>query len=196
MPASNSFRPHYAELLLWRPLTQELKLRLQFLSISRAWCRWTQPQLVTFDILKIEKICFGPKVSIQPCWPKSDSALPGAIWAKSGPKKLQQKAIPAHGRAHFSPGNKSAPANWAVLALIGSQIRLKNRTVLDSTETTLFLGPKQLFLIYRVYQYRNMVSRLSGQISIFDRVFFVSKSPTIRNREAKETCNISRIDYQ
>ena len=29
--------------------------------------------------LKIEKICFSPKVSIQPCWQKSDSALPGAI---------------------------------------------------------------------------------------------------------------------
>ena len=29
--------------------------------------------------LKIKKICFSPKVSIQPCRPKSDSALPGAI---------------------------------------------------------------------------------------------------------------------
>ena len=29
--------------------------------------------------LKIRKICFSPKVSIQPCRPKSDSALPGAI---------------------------------------------------------------------------------------------------------------------
>ena len=53
--------------------------------------------------LKIEKICFSPKVSIQPCWPKSDSALPGAISAQSGPKKLHQKAISAQGRAHFSP---------------------------------------------------------------------------------------------
>ena len=58
----------------------------------------------------------GGAVSIQPCWPKSDSALP---------EKLHQKAIPAQGRAHFSPGTKSAPANWAVLTLIqGSQIRL------------------------------------------------------------------------
>ena len=54
--------------------------------------------------LKIEKICFSPKVSIQPCWPKSDSALPGAISAQSGPKELHQKAIPAQGRAHaFQP---------------------------------------------------------------------------------------------
>ena len=29
--------------------------------------------------LKIRKICFSPKVSIQPCRPKSDSALLGAI---------------------------------------------------------------------------------------------------------------------
>ena len=68
--------------------------------------------------LKIEKICFSPKVSIQPCWPKSDSALPGAISAQSGPKKLHQKAILAQGRAHFSPGTKSALANWTVLTLI------------------------------------------------------------------------------
>lgn len=75
--------------------------------------------------LKIEKICVSPKVSIQPCWVKSDSALSGAIWAQSGPKKLHQTAIPAHG--------------------------LKKRTVMDSTETTLFIGPKQLFLIYSVF---------------------------------------------
>ena len=29
--------------------------------------------------LKIKKICFSPKVSIQPSRPKSDSALPAAI---------------------------------------------------------------------------------------------------------------------
>ena len=29
--------------------------------------------------LKTKKICFSLKVSIQPCRPKSDSALPGAI---------------------------------------------------------------------------------------------------------------------
>ena len=34
---------------------------------------------VTDTTLKIKKICFSPKVSIQPCRPKSDSALPGAI---------------------------------------------------------------------------------------------------------------------
>ena len=38
--------------------------------------------------LKIEKICSSPKV-IQPCVPKSDSAPPGAIWAKFEPKKPQ-----------------------------------------------------------------------------------------------------------
>ena len=49
--------------------------------------------------MKIKKICFSSKVSIQPCRPKSDSALPGAIWAQFRPEKLNQKAIPAHGRA-------------------------------------------------------------------------------------------------
>ena len=72
-------------------------------------------------------------MSIQPCKPKSDSALPGAISAQSRPKKLNQKAIAAHGRAHFNPGNKSALANWTALAMIpGSQIILKNRTVFYS----------------------------------------------------------------
>ena len=46
--------------------------------------------------LKIKKICLSSKVSIQPCRPKSDSAVPGAIWAQFRPKKLNQKAIPAH----------------------------------------------------------------------------------------------------
>ena len=57
-------------------------------------------------------------MSIQPCRPKSDSALPGAIWAQWRPKKLNRKAIPAQGRAHFSPRTKSALANWTVLALV------------------------------------------------------------------------------
>ena len=45
--------------------------------------------------LKIKKICFSPKVLIQPYRPKSGSALPGAIWAQFRPKKRNQKAIPA-----------------------------------------------------------------------------------------------------
>ena len=74
--------------------------------------------IVGCSTLKIKKICFSPKVSIQPCRPKSASALPGAIWTQFRPKKLNQKAIPAHVRAHFSPGTKSARANWTVLTLI------------------------------------------------------------------------------
>ena len=55
------------------------------------------------DTLKIKKICFSLKVSIQPCRPKYDSAVPGAIWAPwFKPKKLNQKAIPAYAGAHFS----------------------------------------------------------------------------------------------
>ena len=62
------------------------------------------------DTLKIKAICFSPKVSIQPCRPKSDSALPGAIWAQFRPKKLNQKAIPAHARVHFSPLDQISPS--------------------------------------------------------------------------------------
>ena len=55
---------------------------------------------------------------IQSCRQKSDSAVPGPIWAQFRPKGLNQKAIAAYTRTHFSPGTKSAPANWTVLALI------------------------------------------------------------------------------
>ena len=37
--------------------------------------------------LKIKKICFSPKVSIQPCWPKSDLAAPRAVLAQFMAKK-------------------------------------------------------------------------------------------------------------
>ena len=50
--------------------------------------------------MKIKKICFRPRVSIQNGRPKSDSALSGAIGAQFRPKKLNQKAI----RAQISPG--------------------------------------------------------------------------------------------
>ena len=50
--------------------------------------------------MKIKKICFSPRVSIQNGRPKSDSALSGAIGAQFRPKKLNQKAI----RAQISPG--------------------------------------------------------------------------------------------
>ena len=53
--------------------------------------------------LKIKKICFSPKVSIHLCRPKSDLALPGAIRAQFRPKKINQKAIPAHAWDQISP---------------------------------------------------------------------------------------------
>ena len=62
------------------------------------WETWI---LLTPCTLKIKKICFSPKVPI-PCRPKSDSAPSRAIWAQFRPKKLNQKAIPAHPGAHFS----------------------------------------------------------------------------------------------
>ena len=47
---------------------------------------------------------FELDLSIQPCRPKSDSAVPGAIWAQFRPKKFKKKAIPAHTRAHLAVG--------------------------------------------------------------------------------------------
>ena len=91
-------------------------------------------------------------MSIQPCRPKSDSALPGAIWAQFRPKKLNQKAIPAHGRAYFSPGTKSAQ-------LIGlywpwfKGVKLDSKIGLYFTHRNgpiYFLGLKQIFLISSV----------------------------------------------
>ena len=61
------------------------------------------------NTMQIKKICFSPKVSIQPCRPKSDSAPSGAIWAQFRPKTLNQKAIPAHAYAHFIPRVQISP---------------------------------------------------------------------------------------
>ena len=71
---------------------------------------------------------------------------------QSGPKKLHEKAIPAHGRAYFSPGTKSALAiglYWPCFKGVKLASKIA-RTVLDSPKTTLFLGLEQLFLIYSV----------------------------------------------
>ena len=45
----------------------------------------------------------APKVPIQPCRLRSDSAPPGTIEAQLKPKQPHQKAIPAHAGAHFGP---------------------------------------------------------------------------------------------
>ena len=42
---------------------------------------------------KLKKICFSPKVPIQPCRPKSYSAPPGAIWVQFKPKQPDQKSF-------------------------------------------------------------------------------------------------------
>jgi len=80
----------------------------------KTWYKLTFAVKVTLnlskDTLKIKTICFNPKVSIEPCRPKSDSAHPGAIWAQFRPKKLNQKAIPARARAHFSPCDQISPS--------------------------------------------------------------------------------------
>ena len=68
---------------------------------------------------KLKRSVSAPKCQYSPAGQSLiPSALPGAISAQFRPKKLNQKAIPAHARIHFSPGTKSALANWTVLALI------------------------------------------------------------------------------
>ena len=58
---------------------------------ARLWLDWGK------GTLKIKKICFSLKVSIQPCRPKSDSALPWAIRTQLGQessiKRLFQPTI-------------------------------------------------------------------------------------------------------
>ena len=99
----------------------------------------TQMKTSPISTLKIKKICFSPKVSIQLCRAKSDSALPGTIWAQFKPKQLNQKAIPAHSRAHFSPGTKSALANWTYwLWFKGAKLDSKKRTVFYSPKRPYF----------------------------------------------------------
>ena len=104
-----------------------------------------------------------------------------AIWAK----KLHQNALPAHGRTHFSPG---------------SRIRLKNRSVLDSPETTLFLGLKRIFLIYSVVT-QILVKSTPFEIFIFlwyttSNVWFTVGLITVVLWSLKvERCRYSKIHW-
>ena len=94
--------------------------------------------------LKIKKICFSPKVSIQPCRPKSDSTLPGAIYEdnldqKSSIKRLFQPTagpIPAHGRAHFSPGtNNNNFISIALLSYVQGALKTKSALKISPFKT-------------------------------------------------------------
>ena len=66
----------------------------------KKWCEPVAKPRRSCRILKgtmtIKKICFSPKVSIQPCRPNSDSAPPVAIWAQFKHWK-QVKASPHQG---------------------------------------------------------------------------------------------------
>ena len=65
--------------------------------------------------LKIKKICFSPKVPIQPYRPKSYSAPSGVICVQNSPiKRLVQPTL----GSISALGSKSALVNWTVLAMI------------------------------------------------------------------------------
>ena len=66
--------------------------------------------------LKIKKICFSLKVSIQPCRPKSDSALPGAIGAQFRPKKAQSKGYCSLRKGPFQLWDQISPRRLFLLA--------------------------------------------------------------------------------
>ena len=100
--------------------------------------------------LKIKKICSSPKV-IQPRRPKSDSAPPGAIWAKFEPKQPHQKAI-------SDLGSKSALSNLTLLALINLKIGL-----FLLTKTAPFIGLKQIFLLDSVEMRSFLSTSLPGR---------------------------------
>ena len=65
-----------------------------------------------------EKICFSLKVPIQPCRPKSDSALPGVIWAQFKPNSPIKRLFQPTLGPIAALGSKSVLVNWTVLALI------------------------------------------------------------------------------
>ena len=74
---------------------------------------------------KLKRSVSAPKCQFSPAGQSLIQPFLKPFEHNLGQKKLNQKAIPAHGRAHFSPGTKSALANWTVLALIsGRHIRL------------------------------------------------------------------------
>ena len=65
-----------------------------------------------------------------PTRPKSDSSPREAIWAQLIQNNLTQSLFQPMLRLISAPRYKSAPGNWAVLALIkGAKLDPKNRTV-------------------------------------------------------------------
>ena len=83
--------------------TNVLEIVLTLVKKVSEFLHWTFNENETF--------CYSPGVPIQHCRPKSDSALPGVIWAQFKPnspiKRLFQPTL----------GPISALGNWTVLAL-------------------------------------------------------------------------------
>ena len=99
-----------------------------------------------------EKICFSPEVPIQPCRPKSDSALPGVIWAQFKPNSPIKRLFQLTLGPISALGSKSALVNWTVLALIkGAELDSKIGLYQLLTHCPPSLGLKQILLIYTVY---------------------------------------------
>ena len=67
---------------------------------------------------KLKRSVSAPKCQFSPAGQSLIKPFLQPFEHNLGQKRLNQKAIPAHGRTHFSPGTKSALANWTVLALI------------------------------------------------------------------------------
>ena len=100
-----------------------------------------------------EKICFSPEVPIQPCRPKSDSALPGVIWAQFKPNSPIKRLFQPTLGPISALGSKSALVNWAVLALIeGAELDSKIGLYFTHPRPAIFQAKTDISDLQRVHR--------------------------------------------
>ena len=102
---------------------------------------------------KNEKVCFSPEVPIQPCRPKSDSALPGVIWAQIKPNSPIKRLFQPTLGPISALGSKSALVNWTVLALIeGAELDSKIGLYFTHPRPAIFQAKTDISDLQRVHR--------------------------------------------
>ena len=102
---------------------------------------------------KNEKVCFSPEVPIQPCRPKSDSALPGVIWAQIKPNSPIKRLFQPTLGPISALGSKSALVNWAAFALIeGAELDSKIGLYFTHPRPAIFQGKTDISDLQRVHR--------------------------------------------
>ena len=110
-------------------------------------------QFLHWRFNKNEKVCFSPEVPIRPCRAKSDSALPGVIWAQIKPNSPIKRLFQPTLGPISALGSKSALVNWAVLALIeGAELDSKIGLYFTHPRPAIFQAKTDISDLQRVHR--------------------------------------------